>query len=84
MAGTLEKMPSYKTRERYVLKALHRHGNSDYGCVCALNSIPYSWRKLYLHGLSSLLWNYLASWRLREYGLNPVEGDLVMGPSADK
>ena len=79
IAGTLEKMPHERTRERYVLRALRRHGDSDYGCVCALNNIPFKWRMLYCQAFSSLLWNHMASVRVREFGLRPVEGDLVWG-----
>ena len=41
-------------------------------------NIPHNWRGFYLHTFSSLLWNHLASYRVREYGLKPVEGDLVL------
>ena len=32
---------------------------------------------MYVQSYSSLIWNKIVSWRLREYGLKPVVGDLV-------
>ena len=31
-----------------------------------------------MHTLASLVWNHLATYRVKEYGLRPVEGDLVL------
>lgn len=78
VAGTLEKMPHHRSREVYVLKGLRQHGYTNRGCVHALMNIPHNWRGFYLHTFTSLLWNHLASYRVREYGLKPVEGDLVL------
>ena len=47
-------------------------------------SLPYSLRMLYLHSLTSLLWNHTATYRLHHYGKEPVQGDLVMKESANK
>ena len=49
-AGCLQRMPDHMTRERLVLKALHCHGYSDYGCTRALCNIPYNSRST-LHTL---------------------------------
>ena len=49
-AGCLQRMPDHMTRERLVLKALHCHGYSDYGCTRALCNIPYNSRSA-LHTL---------------------------------
>ncbi len=32
---------------------------------------------MYVHSYASLVWNKMVSWRLREYGMKPVIGDLV-------
>lgn len=65
-------------RERLFLQKLHQYKGSDYGCTKALLAVPHPHRLINLHSLSSLLWNHLANYRLQEYGLQPVEGDLVM------
>eukprot|EP00731_Ephydatia_muelleri_P015222 Em0008g942a len=84
VSGTLERMPPSKTREGYILRALRRHGFTETGCQHSLMSLPHSLRLLYVHSLSSLLWNHLVSHRLREYGERVVEGDLVLNPSQGK
>ena len=66
------------TRERLLLQKLHQYGHTEYACRRGLMTLPYSVRTLYVHSLSSLLWNHTASYRIQEYGLRPVEGDLVM------
>ena len=78
VTGTLEKMPHYQTREYIVLKGLNQHGYTSVGCMSALMGIPHNWRSFYVHCFTSLLWNHLASFRVKEYGLRPVEGDLVL------
>ncbi|XP_048588953.1 pseudouridylate synthase PUS7L isoform X2 [Nematostella vectensis] len=76
--GTLARMPPGQTRERLILKALHRHGRDKYGCTQALLSLPYSARLLYAHSYTSLAWNHAASARVRLYGSTRVAaGDLV-------
>ncbi len=41
-------------------------------------SLPHSSRKLYLHSVTSLFWNHLASFRVKQYGMEPVQGDLIL------
>nr|XP_054752354.1 pseudouridylate synthase PUS7L-like [Lytechinus pictus] len=73
----LKQMPAMKTRECLLLKALNRHGTDDEGCIKALMNIPHNMRQMYIHAFCSLLWNQVASWRMRYYGYHAVEGDLV-------
>ena len=49
------------------------------GCLKALLNIPYSMRLLYIHSYCSLVWNQMASHRIRRYGRTAaVQGDLVI------
>ncbi|XP_072915137.1 pseudouridylate synthase PUS7L isoform X2 [Hemitrygon akajei] len=75
--ATLGLMPEYKTRERLVLRALNRYGNGHEGCTRAWLSLPHNMRILYVHSYCSKIWNKAASFRLKIYRMNVVEGDLV-------
>ena len=66
-----------------MLQKLKQYGGTRYGYLRALMSIPYHQRVLYVHSLSSVLWNHAASYRIKEYGLKPVEGDLVLRATPD-
>ena len=74
----LKCIDSHAIRERLMLEKLHQHGDSNYGYVRAIMAIPYTYRSMYTRSMTSLLWNHVASYRIREYGLRPVEGDLVL------
>ena len=39
--------------------------------------IPRGTRLMYVHSYQSLIWNKVASRRVKEFGLRPIEGDLV-------
>ncbi|XP_065055297.1 pseudouridylate synthase PUS7L-like isoform X2 [Rhopilema esculentum] len=75
--ATLKIMPSWRTREITILKALKQHGFSDKGCQQALLSLSYHVRLMYVHSYCSLLWNRMATKRLQMFGLNVVDGDSV-------
>ncbi|XP_072181848.1 pseudouridylate synthase PUS7L-like [Diadema setosum] len=76
--AALKLMPSYKTRECLLLKALNRHGTGNDGCIKALMNIPYKMRQMYIHAFCSLVWNQMASWRIGHHGYQVQDGDLVL------
>ncbi|RHY36928.1 hypothetical protein DYB34_005522, partial [Aphanomyces astaci] len=58
------------------LNGLRRHGHSD--VKKAMLQIPYHRRVLYLHAYQSVLFNLMATYRVRTYGAAVVRGDLVL------
>lgn len=74
-------MPAYKARERLMLRALHRYGSGQEGCIRGWLSLPHSMRVFYLHSYCSRVWNEAAKYRLQTLGFKPVQGDLVWAGS---
>uniref|UniRef100_A0A8C6SPP9 Pseudouridylate synthase PUS7L n=1 Tax=Neogobius melanostomus TaxID=47308 RepID=A0A8C6SPP9_9GOBI len=70
-------MPVSKARERLMLRALNRYGTGPHGCAQAWLSLPHSMRIFYLHAYCSRLWNEAAEHRLKTFGHNVIQGDLV-------
>ncbi|ROI15418.1 Pseudouridylate synthase 7 homolog-like protein [Anabarilius grahami] len=78
---SLALMPAYKARERLMLRALHRYGSGQEGCIRGWLSLPHSMRVFYLHSYCSRVWNEAAKYRLQKLGFKAVQGDLVWAGS---
>ena len=77
VAGASKRMPLWKAREVSILRGLKQHGYSEYGCCQALLCLPYNARLMYVHSYCSLLWNKMASMRIKMLGMKPAVGDMV-------
>lgn len=65
---------SNKSIERSIFKWLSTHGNDFKG---AIDHLPRNMRLLYTHSYQSLVWNRVASRRLKDLDYRLVPGDLV-------
>ena len=89
----LQLMPAHCSLERHVLTMLqrlespdvtpasqhkHRRRDEEADCRRAVLSIPLQTRMLFGYSYFNVLWNKMASERLRRYGLKAVEGDCVI------
>ncbi|CAH1265050.1 PUS7 [Branchiostoma lanceolatum] len=82
--GALERMPRRnmsKDIEGRLLEGLVKNGKDLVG---ALSNIPRNTRLMYVHSYQSYIWNNIVSRRLREYGFQPVAGDLVLEERKDE
>ncbi|XP_065361113.1 pseudouridylate synthase 7 homolog [Calliphora vicina] len=61
--------------EKKLLDGLAQYGENDY--AAALRKIPRNMLLLYPHAFQSLIFNNMASRRVKEFGLNLMPGDLV-------
>lgn len=79
----LKKMPRQCIAENAILHALTMQKKSDDGFssnayYTAVMKIPRNLRTMYVHAYQSYVWNTVASKRIELYGLNVIEGDLVI------
>ncbi|XP_076753984.1 pseudouridine synthase 7 [Xylocopa sonorina] len=61
--------------EATLLKGLCESGNKN--PQGALDSVPRNARLMYIHAYQSFVWNHMVSRRIKEFGRNPIVGDLV-------
>ncbi|CAH0494068.1 unnamed protein product [Peronospora farinosa] len=71
----LKVLPHGMSIEHQVLQGLKRHGSDAF--EQAVGTVAFSRRVMYMHAYQSLLFNQMASFRLRHYGTKVVEGDLI-------
>lgn len=64
---------AFATIEGAILKCLSRGGTWQ---NCITDAIPVQGRSLYVHAYQSLLWNKVASRRVKEYGTRLHESDV--------
>ncbi|KAK1945009.1 Pseudouridylate synthase 7 -like protein [Phytophthora citrophthora] len=73
--AALKLMPQGMSVERQLLQGLKRYGEDSF--EQAIQGLPFSRRVMYMHAYQSYLFNRVASYRLRHYGAEVVEGDLI-------
>lgn len=83
----LDKMPRQCVAENVILHSLGLQKKSDEGYslnayYTAVMKIPRNLRTMYVHAYQSYVWNTVASKRIELYGLNVIEGDLVITEEA--
>ncbi len=61
-------------RERDLMRGLLRYGNA----LEAVRTVPHNTRTFWVHAYQSLVWNKVATERVRRRGIQPIEGDLYL------
>jgi tRNA pseudouridine13 synthase len=74
---TLKEFPKSRNvmvRERDLMRGLLRYGNA----LEALRTVPHNTKTFWVHSYQSLVWNKVATERVRRFGVQPIEGDLYL------
>ncbi|XP_059916356.1 pseudouridylate synthase 7 homolog [Gadus macrocephalus] len=74
--AALKKLPVKRCVEGQLLRGLCMYGKKN--VVTAFGLIPRNNRLMYIHSYQSVVWNTMVSRRIEAFGLNAVEGDLVL------
>lgn len=51
--------------------------NKYFSCLF-FNKVPRNMRLLYIHAFQSFVWNKIVSRRIKEFGMSPIVGDIVI------
>ncbi|KAF8818022.1 hypothetical protein IE077_000325 [Cardiosporidium cionae] len=73
-AKALKSLPWPYHLERTLLIGLHTGLNFKDSLLC----LPLNSLTLYIHAVQSLIFNFVASYRIQKFGLHPVKGDFVV------
>eukprot|EP00039_Didymoeca_costata_P007887 m.104872 g.104872 ORF g.104872 m.104872 type:complete len:615 (-) comp13862_c0_seq3:107-1951(-) len=80
-AKALSLMPENCYLERKVLQRLAQDENQY---LQAIGSLTRTMRLMYVHSFQSLVFNRLVSKRVQLFGLEPIEGDMVLAKNAEE